>query len=51
MGALKFTNPPLHQLAGLGVILAGVLGFPKMLIVLGVLLPGVQSEVLAVTVS
>jgi hypothetical protein len=32
-------------------MLAGVLGLPNMLIVLGTLLPGVQSVVLAVTVS
>ena len=51
MGALKFTNPPLHHDAGLAVMLAGTFGFPLMVIVLGMLLPGVQSDVVATTVK
>jgi hypothetical protein len=49
-GTLKFTNPPEHHNAGFAVMLPGVVGAPVNVIVLGVLVPGVQSDVLAVTV-
>lgn len=48
---LKLTKSPLHQLAGLDVMLPGTLGLPKMLMVLGTLVPGVQADVLATTVN
>jgi hypothetical protein len=50
-GALKLTNPLLHHAPGFAVIAAGVFGFPEIVIVLGMLVPGVQAVELAVTVK
>lgn len=47
---LKVTNPPLHHDPGKADSVLGVLGLPLIEIVLGMLVPGVQAVVLAVTV-
>ena len=46
---LKLTDAPAHHDKGFAVIEPGVDGLPLIVIVLGVLLPGVQAVVLAVT--
>ena len=51
IATLKFTNPPVHHMAGFAEMDPGWFGFPAMLMVLGMLVPGVQAVVLAVTVK
>ena len=48
---LKFTNPPSHHADGFGEITPGRLGAPFIVMVLGVLVPGVQAVVFATTVT
>ena len=49
---LKFTNPPLHHTAGLGVIVPGLSGLPHIvLLFLGALVAGGHNVELAATVK
>ena len=48
----KFTNPPVHQTAGLAEIAPGLFGLPQIvLLLLGALVAGAQATELAATVK